>query len=202
MILVSSGWLAANPGAANSSTTMDAATDADLAIRARQGDAEAFAELVRRYQASVFGVCYRLLGERRSAEDLAQEAFIRAYTHLGSYQVERPFGPWIRRVAANLCINQLTLRQPLAVPLEEDERLGSAEDGPEEQAARRERAQSIQDAIHSLPTHQRAVIELSHFHGLSYAEIAAELRLPLSDVKSHLFRARRRLAEMLKHDPA
>jgi RNA polymerase sigma-70 factor (ECF subfamily) len=200
MILVSSGWLVNYPGAAEPSTPMDAAADADLAARAREGDAEAFAGLVRRYQDSVFGVCYRLLGERRSAEDLAQEAFIRAYTHLASYQPERPFGPWVRRVAANLCINQLNLRQPAIEPLEEDERLGSAEAGPEEQAARREQARSIQEAIQRLPPRQRAVVELSHFHGLSYVEIATELRLPLSDVKSHLFRARKRLAEMLQHD--
>jgi len=80
-------------------------SDRDLALRARRGDAEAFGELVRRYQASVFNVCYRLLGERREAEDLAQEAFIRAYERLDTFDADLPFGPWMRRVAANLCLN-------------------------------------------------------------------------------------------------
>ena len=80
-------------------------SDRDLALRARRGDAEAFGELVRRYQTSVFNVCYRLLGERREAEDLAQEAFIRAYERLDTFDADLPFGPWMRRVAANLCLN-------------------------------------------------------------------------------------------------
>jgi RNA polymerase sigma-70 factor (ECF subfamily) len=73
-------------------------SDRDLALRARRGDAEAFGELVRRYQTSVFNVCYRLLGERREAEDLAQEAFIRAYERLDAFDAALPFGPWMRRV--------------------------------------------------------------------------------------------------------
>lgn len=91
-------------------------TDRDLAIRARRGDAEAFGELVRRYQGSVFNVCYRLLGERREAEDMAQEAFIRAYGRLETFDADRPFGPWIRRVAANACFNRLQQNAPVDVP--------------------------------------------------------------------------------------
>jgi RNA polymerase sigma-70 factor (ECF subfamily) len=76
-------------------------TDRDLVLRTRRGEVEAFGEVVARYQQSVFNVCFRMLGERMEAEDLAQETFIRAYTRLETFDTERPFGPWIRRVATN-----------------------------------------------------------------------------------------------------
>lgn len=172
-------------------------TDRDLAIRARRGEAEAFGELVRRYQTSVFNVCYRLLGERREAEDLAQEAFVRAFQRLDSFDAERPFGPWMRRVAANLCLNRLQLDAPPAAPLDEerDEDTASTPEAAQEQT---ERAELVRAALLGLPVHYRAVIELRHFQELSYDEIATALHLRLSDVKSHLFRARKMLAERLE----
>jgi RNA polymerase sigma factor (sigma-70 family) len=95
-------------------------SDRDLALRARRGDADAFGELVRRYQTSVFNVCCRLTGERREAEDMAQEAFIRAYERLGTFKPEMPFGPWMRRVAANVCLNRLERRAPISVSLDDE----------------------------------------------------------------------------------
>lgn len=171
-------------------------TDRDLAIRARRGDAEAFGELVRRYQISVFNVCYRLLGEKREAEDMAQEAFLRAYQRLDTFDAVRPFGPWIRRVAANVCFNRLQGPAPAEIPLDE-ERDEAAEGEPEGASEQAELAGAIRAAIGSLPPHYRLVIELRHFQELSYDEIAIALNIPLSDVKSHLFRARKILAERL-----
>ena len=86
---------------------MNAPSDRDLILQARRGETEAFGELVTRYQTSVFNVCYRILHERGEAEDLAQESFLRAYDRLNSFDLKREFGPWIRRVAANLCLNHL-----------------------------------------------------------------------------------------------
>ncbi len=80
-------------------------TDRDLVLRTRRGEVEAFGEVVARYQVAVFNVCYRMLGERMEAEDLAQETFIRAYKRLETFNVERPFGPWIRRAATKVCLN-------------------------------------------------------------------------------------------------
>ena len=181
---------------------MNQSVDSDLVLQARQGDLEAFGELVKRYQSAVFSVCYRLLGERRSAEDLAQETFLRAFLRLDTFQPERPFGPWIRRVAANLSINEMKANRMMTVALDEEETgyRSFAEGGPEEAAAETETHQALARAIRALRPQQRAVIELSHFHGMNYAEIAAELEIPLSDVKSHLFRARKRLAEALSDD--
>lgn len=179
--------------------------DQALVRRARRGDAEAaaaYGELVRRYQHSVFNVCYRLLGDRAEAEDAAQDAFLRAYARLATFDLARPFGPWMRRVAANLCLNRLEARGPAQRPL--DDELDQAPDAshanPEAAQAQAEQAEAIRAALAALPPRYRAVIELRHFQELSYDEIAAELALPLSDVKSYLFRARQKLARLLRPD--
>jgi len=177
-------------------------SDRDLVLRTRRGEVEAFGELVRRYQTSVFNVCYRLLGERREAEDLAQESFIRAFQRLDTFDIDRPFGPWVRRVAANLCLNYLQRFAPPHLPLDDEgnARLQATWADPEATRERAERAEALRAAILALPAPYRAVVELRHFQELSYAEISAELSIPLSDVKSHLFRARKQLARMLKPD--
>ena len=177
---------------------MTVLTDRDLIQRARRGDAQAYDELVRCYQTSVFNVCYRILHERGEAEDLAQETFMRAYHRLHTFAIEREFGPWIRRIAANLCMNYLETQK---ASLQIDEERDAAENqGPEEQVEVKERSEQIRRALASLPAHYRIVIELRHYQDLSYDAIASELNIPLSDVKSHLFRARKLLAEKL-HAP-
>lgn len=175
-------------------------SDRDLVLSARRGEAEAYGELVRRYQTAVFNACYRLLGNRPEAEDLAQEAFIRAYERLETFDVNRPFSPWIRRVAVNLGLNRLHNAGPTGFSLddERDEPLSAPEENPEAVREQAERAEALRAALVSLPPHYRAVVELRHFQELSYDEIAAALHLPLSDVKSHLFRARKLLAEKLR----
>ena len=174
---------------------MSAPSDRDLIQRARRGDAEAFGELVIRYQTSVFNVCYRILHERAEAENMTQETFLRARERLHIFDDARAFGPWIRRVAANVCLNHLEVQKPTA-PLD-PERDADENTRPEAQVEDRERSERIRSALASLPAHYRVVIELRHYQELSYDEIAAELHIPLSDVKSHLFRARKILAEKL-----
>jgi len=177
---------------------MTAPTDRDLIQHTRRGANDAFGELITRYQASVFNVCYRMLHERGEAEDLAQETFMRAYDRLHTFDLEREFGPWIRRVAANLCLNHLEA-QKVTAPLDE-ERDADESARPEKQVEVKERGAQVRNALASLPPHYRAVVELRHYQELSYDEIAVELNIPLSDVKSHLFRARKILAEQL-HAP-
>lgn len=177
---------------------MSDSDERELVERAQRGETAAFGELVRAHQASVFNVCLRLMGEQAEAEDAAQEAFIRAYGRLSTFQPERPFGPWMRRVAANVCLNRLEARRE-ALPLDE-ERDEAAELTPEASRVQTEQSQAVRAALASLPAHYRAVVELRHFQELSYDAIAAELNLPLSDVKSHLFRARKMLAEKLKRE--
>jgi RNA polymerase sigma factor (sigma-70 family) len=179
---------------------MNAPPDRDLILRARRGETEAYGELVTRYQSGVFNVCYRMMHERSEAEDMAQETFIRAYGRLRTFDLERPFGPWIRRVAANVCLNQLASRPAPAGELD-DERDAGQSASPEAVYEARERSEQIRTALAVLPPHYRLVIELRHYQELSYDEIAATLQIPLSDVKSHLFRARKLLAERI-HEPS
>ncbi len=179
---------------------MEAPPDRALVLRTRRGEVEAFGELVRRYQTSVFNVCYRLLGERREAEDLAQETFIRAFQRLDTFDAGRPFGPWIRRVAANLCINHMRRNLPHFLELDERRSPSPADfiGQPETDHERAEQQTAIRTAVLELSPPHRAVIELRHFQDMSYAEIASALGIPISQVKSHLFRARKALAEKLQ----
>lgn len=178
---------------------MSQSSDRDLVLSVRRGDTEAFGVLVERYQQSIFNVCYRMLHERRDAEDLSQESFVRAYQRLETFDAERPFGPWMRRLATNLCLNHLQRKRHIQVELEEERQMPrwGAKPGPEKAQLHRESGEAVRAAIAGLPAHYRAVIELRHFQEMSYAEIAESLDIPLSDVKSHLFRARKKLADEL-----
>ena len=180
---------------------MNAPTDRDLILQARSRGNEAgqaFGELVTRYQTGVFNVCYRILHEHGEAEDLAQESFIRAYDRIHTFDIEREFGPWIRRVAANLCLNHLE-SQKVTTELD-DERDADPTQRPEAVVEIGERSEQIRMSLASLPANYRLVIELRHYREMSYDEIAEQLNIPLSDVKSYLFRARKILAEKL-HAP-
>lgn len=169
-------------------------------LRTLAGEANAFGQLVQRYQTSVYNVCYRMMGAPQPAEDMTQEVFLRAYERLGTFDSTRPFGPWIRTIAANHCLNNLKRKQPVLVSLDEPQAQTPADPhaNPEAHAIRREQADVVRRAIQQLPPQARAIIELRHFQGLSYEEIASELGLSISAVKSRLFRARKELAEILK----
>jgi len=174
-------------------------TDRDLVLRTRRGEVEAFGEVVARYQQTVFNVCFRMLGERMEAEDVAQETFIRAYKRLETFDVERPFGPWIHRVATNVCLNHIRKQKPESYEFDEERDLSSAaaREEPEASLQNVQATEQVHRAIVALPGNYRAVIELRHYQEMSYSEIAEALELPLSDVKSHLYRARKRLAKLL-----
>lgn len=177
-------------------------TDRELVLRTRRGEVEAFAEVVERYQQTVFNVCYRMLGERMEAEDLAQDTFIRPYERLETFDVERPFGPWIRRVANNVCLNHIQKQKPESYELDEerDQSPAAAGQEPESHLQSAQAGDEVRSAILKLPPRYRSVIELQHYQEMSYSEIAEALELPISDVKSHLYRARKRLGAVLSAD--
>jgi RNA polymerase sigma-70 factor (ECF subfamily) len=181
---------------------MDQATESELVRLTRQGELEAYGELVRRHQDGVFNACYRVLGNWHEAEDMAQETFVRGFERLDRYDINRPFGPWIRKVGVNLSLNRLAhLRStyPPALELEDEHDLapGQEMDPPHTASEKSETAAALRQAILDLPAHYRAVIELRHFQEMSYQEMASQLAIPVSDVKSHLFRARRAIARRL-----
>ncbi len=175
-------------------------SDGHLVQQTLHGDNEAYGKLVQLHQSSVFNVCYRMLGEHQSAEDLTQDTFIRAYQRLNTFDIDRPFGPWIRRIATNLCLNYLKRKQPIIQALEDEVTLISTNSAnPEIAQEHLERNLKIRQALLELPPHFRAVIELRHFQEMNYQEIADALNLPLNTAKSHLFRARKLLAKKLEN---
>jgi RNA polymerase sigma-70 factor, ECF subfamily len=168
----------------------------DLAQRAAQGDREAFGELVASHQGGVYNVAYRMLGERLDAEDATQETFLRAFRAIHTLDPQRPPGAWLKKIAVNVCLNRLEHRGTLT--LEDDEVLPANDPGPESQTIAREQNRLIRAALLSLPPRYRAAIELRHYQELSYVEMAETLNLPLTDIKSDLFRARSKLAKILR----
>lgn len=172
--------------------------------RAREGDHDAFGRLVHAYQTPVYNLAYRMLGNRSEAEEAVQEAFIRAYIHLSTYDAERPFRTWLLSIASHYCIDRLRRRRITWLPLEDElasnGRLGLAgkSPNPEMIVTQREREEEIQQMLANLSPTDRAAITLCYWYDCSYEEIAETLNLTVPAVKSRLFRARRAMARMMQ----
>jgi RNA polymerase sigma-70 factor (ECF subfamily) len=183
----------------------DSAEDNDLVTWTLAGRRDAFAALVRRYQRPIFGVVYRLTGDRAVAQELAQETFLRAYQSLFSFDLARPFAPWLYRIATNLGLNWLKRKRVPTVSLDQESpaprvQVPDATPGPEAQLLQAEFRARLWQELAALPPEFRAVIELRHGEQLSYQEIAERLNVPLSSVKVRLFRARQRLRKRLENE--
>jgi RNA polymerase sigma-70 factor (ECF subfamily) len=169
--------------------------------QAQGGDQAAFAELVTRHQRYVYNLAYRLLQDADEAEDLAQEAFLRAWRGLASFRGEAKFTTWLYRIVTNLCYNRLaSLRRELSDAAVNDvEALACPVDGdPLSTVEAAERRAFLHRQIATLPVRYRLVITLFYLQELSYQEIAHVLNLPLGTVKTHLYRARERLKRQLQ----
>ena len=160
-------------------------------------DANAFAELVRRYQGRLYRLAYRMLGNAEEAQDATQEAFLRAYRALSSFRLDASFSPWMYRIATNVCLDMLRSRRPQA-SLDESPLDPPATLSVEGAVAERERLRAVAEAVGRLPVGLRTVFLLRHEAELSYEEIAQTLGLPLNTVRTRLFRARNALKELLK----
>ncbi len=176
--------------------------DAALVRKAQQGDMDAFESLVREYQQRIYALCRRLTGAHQSADDLAQETFIKAYFALARFDAALPLYPWLRRIAVNTALNYLKTRsreRSLDDGPPGDRRLPTAApaDGPLERLERAEFQARFDAAVGSLPADQRSVFVLRFNEGLSYEEISRALVLPLGTVMSRLNRARQRLKGLL-----
>ncbi len=175
--------------------------------RVLDGDRESFALLVERYEGPLFRYLLRMLGRSSEAEDLAQEAFLRAYLSLASYNSQYRFSTWLFRIATNLALNRLKAERRVVslealrdgaqgMPLEiADSR---HECRPEQQAEQAELARLVQECLGELPPAYRCVVVLRHIADLSYEEIADSTGLPVNTVRSRLHRGRERLGECLE----
>lgn len=175
-------------------------SDETLARRAQSGDVDAFTALVGRYQRPVYNLAYRMLGDAQEAEDVSQEAFIRAYQGLGRFDPTRLFFSWLYRIAVNRCLTARARPRPDPLTDTVAAALTDPSPSPERQAARGETQAAVQHAITQLPAHERTLVALRYGADLSYEEIAATLQIPLGTVKTRLFRARQRLAGLLTEE--
>ncbi|MEN8241885.1 MAG: sigma-70 family RNA polymerase sigma factor [Chloroflexota bacterium] len=170
-------------------------TEEDLVTQAQAGDRGAFGELVQKHQRGVINLVYRLSGELAFSEDIAQEAFIRAWEKLPGYQPISPFRNWLYRIATNAAIDALRRRKEevnldgvvVSVPGK----------GLEQKLEDSQRDEIIRQAVLSLPLASRSVLILREYQQLSYAEIAAALEIPLGTVMSRLNYARTTLRTSL-----
>jgi RNA polymerase sigma-70 factor (ECF subfamily) len=168
--------------------------DAELVQRSLEGDFGAFEALVQEYQGVLFTVAYRMLGDYEDARDATQNAFIKVFQRLETFDRQRRFFSWIYRILVNECLNAKRDRR---VSVEISDREASTSAGPDEPLAAAERQLQVRRAVLTLSPDYREVIVLRHFGGLSYDEMAEALQIPVRTVKSRLYTARHRLMEAL-----
>ena len=173
-------------------------TDGALIERVGDGDRDAFEELYRRYTRPVLGLALRRLGDRGRAEDAVQDAFTAIWRSAGSYDPERgQGGAWLYTVARNAIVDGARRRpeSPMEAPEE-----ASGDRGPDERAEASWLAWRVHSALERLPEHERPVIELAYWGGLSQSEIAERLDIPLGTIKTRTRSALGRLADLLEDE--
>jgi len=164
---------------------------------AQAGDREALVSLLREIETHVYRTAFYMLGNEQDAMDASQEALIRIYTKIGSYEEKALFKTWVQRIVTNICIDKFRRAKP-AVSIEEHEMIFASRENVEEEIMFRDTINEVHLAIEKLPEHHRSVVVLRYVQDFSYNEIAESLGLPINTVKSYLFRARQQLQTLLK----
>jgi len=166
-----------------------------LVARAKEGDMDAFEDLVRAFQHPIYYLCLRMAGAPQAADDLAQETFVKAYFALNQFRDGLDFYAWIRRIAVNSTLNYLrkTRREePLG-----DREAKDTDSQPQDELLNHEAEKRFQEALEALPSEQKAVFVLRVYENQSYREIAQTLGLSEGTVMSRLSRARQKLKDAL-----
>ena len=172
--------------------------DADLVERYLAGDMTAFDELMIRYERQIYRVCYRFVDNREDAMDLAQEVFIKAFEHLGSFRRESSLKTWLYRIAMNHCINHVKKHsQEFVEVTETTARVAPSVHGQMEE---REERDQFRQLVKQLPPKQKAILELRINEQLSYEEIAKISGRSVSTIKASVFFALEKLRKLVK-DP-
>lgn len=187
-------------------------SDTYLVERALDGDIAGFEKLVTRYQNKIMGYVGRMVnGDREEAEDITQEAFIKAYRSLDSFRGQASFSTWLYKIATNLCIDRARTkkRRPqqaysLDEPMDKEEEGGGGREiadsrfEPSRGVERDELRTLVRQTVGEMPEKQRQVLIMCDLQGMPYEDIAAALDIPLGTVKSRIFHARADLARRLK----
>ncbi|TXK79126.1 RNA polymerase sigma factor SigW [Paenibacillus sp. N3.4] len=183
--------------------------EARLAKLARNGDRNAFAELVDLYKDKIFHLAYRMLHNKQEAEDAVQETFLRVYTNLHRYDENQKFSTWIFRIGTNLCIDKLRRKKniySLDAEIQDGEgsdyygMLPSHEDTPEKQVIVSETQEHIRRAIETLPEKYKSVVILRYLHDMSLQEIGEVLDMPVTTIKTRVHRGREYLRKKLEQE--
>ena len=177
--------------------------------RVQHGDVDAFGLLVTAYEKNVFNVALQMVGNREDAQDIAQEAFLKAYNSLSSFRGDSKFSSWLYRIVSNLCLDfkRRQGRRPSAsLTVEDDEgetlQLDIADESqsPETLLERKLTREAVQRGLRELPDEQRQILLLREIQGMSYEEIGEAMHLEAGTVKSRIFRARKKLCAFLLKD--
>jgi RNA polymerase sigma-70 factor (ECF subfamily) len=185
---------------------VDSLSDAELAGAAAAGSEDAFREIVSRFERSMFGLVLRMVRDRPTAEDLVQEAFVKAYRGLGGYDPRRKLSSWLFKIAHNTAIDHLRRSELDTVPIDAGDpeatdyhAILSDPDAasPFDRALRSDLGEALEAAVERLRPEYREVIVLRHQEGMAYEEIADVAGLPLGTVKTYIHRARKELAALL-----
>ncbi|HYL91659.1 MAG TPA: sigma-70 family RNA polymerase sigma factor [Alphaproteobacteria bacterium] len=184
--------------------------DSELIRAAQRGDRAAFESLVRQYDQAVLRLAYHLIGSEADAQDIYQEAFLKAYRHIGSFRFECSFYTWVYRIVTNLCLDQLRKRQTRKEEStvvvdgqgQEVDRMDNVSDdragaNPERDLMRRELGSKINQALTRLTPRERMVFELKHYQGLRLRTIGEMLNTTEETAKNTLFRATQKLRGVL-----
>ena len=181
------------------------ATDEIIVERALTGDAEAFGELVRRWERRIFALTYGMLGREEDARDATQETFLAAFRSLRNFRGEAKVSSWLHRIAVNQCISRqrrVKVRSESALEDEQETNAGSfampVSYSPAHVVEGRQQTAAVRRAINSLPVELRQVVVMKEFEELTFREIADVLDLPLSTVKSRLYTAPKQLQMRLQ----
>ena len=194
----------------------DGREDARLVRSCRQGDIEAFSTLVSKYQDSLYNVAYRMVGDREEARDVAQEAFIKAYKGIETFDSRMPFRSWLYSIGTNTAIDHLrrgakakdvSIDAAFSPNVREDRAAASgveaeppdpAADNPEDVTVTREVQEIVRRAVDRLPENYRAVIVLHHLEGMTFGEVGKVMGVPRNTAKTWAHRARGMLCEALE----
>jgi RNA polymerase sigma-70 factor (ECF subfamily) len=184
-------------------------TDEQLLGRHRGGDEQAFEVLIERYRLELFHFLARFVGNRTSADDIFQDAFIQVHISASTFDTSRRFKPWLFTIAANKARDYLRKNKrqkavSLSASVDQDggrafiDLMEADLPLPQEKAQQKETAQIVRDIVSSLPEHLREVLLLAYFNKMAYREIAENLSIPLGTVKSRLHAAVGTFAELWK----
>ena len=184
----------------------DRRADLKLICRCKRGEEAAFQEVLARYKAPIYNLCWRMTHHDEDARDLAQEIFIKVFRLLDRYDEQFAFHNWLFRIATNHCIDHLRRQRLRFLSLERDGgtpeqeapmQVAADDPQPDEILQRRQALERLEEVIAELPPHYRVITLLRHDQQLSYEEIAETLQLPLGTVKARIHRARNMIQELL-----